>query len=501
MHNITKATYWLAVLLLPHTYTYGQQAGASERIRQVLPIIDSIYQGFAASNHSPGLAYAIVYGDDAIHMGTLGHTDIQRQIPVTPRSVFRIASMTKSFIAAAILQLRDAGKIHLDAPITRYIPELEGQRLLTEDAPQITIRHLLTHSAGFPEDNPWGDRQLEISDEEFMALIHDGFTVSNAPGITYEYSNTGYALLGEVVRRVSGQRYDAYIDTNLLTPLGMTNTYWEYTDVPDSLLARGYRWVNGQWVAQPMLHDGAYGAMGGLMTSLEDFANYAALFLQAWPARDGADAGPLKRSSLREMQQPWAFNSLNSSDDCPTTSAYGYGLRWTHDCEKVMTVGHSGGLPGFGSNWLILPEYGLGVICFSNVTYAPATAVNMQVAKEIINRSELMPRPAAVSDILRQRRNELVGFLPYWHGAEDSDSFAVNFFLDNYVSMLRAESEAIFAKAGNVRKVNEVVAENNLRGTFIIECEHHDIAVYFTLSPERVPRIQQFSIRLVIGDR
>lgn len=503
MNNIGITLRLLSALfILPTGIVHAQTAN---KLNRAISTIDSIYQSFAAMYHSPGLAYAIVYGGEVVHAGTLGYTDIQQQTPVTPHSVFRIASMTKSFVAAAILQLRDAGKLNLDDPITNHIPEMQTQRLLTTDAPEITIRHLLTHSAGFPEDNPWGDRQLDIDEERFMELIQDGFTFSNAPGIGYEYSNTAYALLGEVIKRVSGIRYDAFIDHHLLQPLGMNHTYWEYTEVPDSLLARGYRWAYDQWVAQPMLHDGAYGAMGGLMSSLHDFAKYTAFFLQAWPARDAQDGGPIKRSSLREMQQPWTFNNLNantlvSGSPCPTVSAYGYGLRWTHDCAKVTTVGHSGGLPGFGSNWIILPDYGLGIICFSNVTYAPTTAVNIRVANEIINLSGLKPRRAEASEILRKRQQELVGFLPAWTGAAESDSFADNFFLDNYIDMLRQESESIFAKAGEIVKVHEIISENNLRGTFTIECARGEIEVYFTLSPEHTPRIQQFSIQLTISD-
>ncbi|MGV3761151.1 serine hydrolase domain-containing protein [Parapedobacter sp.] len=479
------------------TGSYAQMGDAPRRFHRAARVIDSIYDAFATKHHSPGLAYAIVYRGEMVHMGTMGYIDMERQIAVTPQSVFRIASMTKSFTAAAILQLRDAGKLRLDDLVTAHIPELKAQRLPTTDSPPMTIRQLLTHTAGLPEDNPWGDRQLEIDDMEFLALIRNGFSFSNAPGVAYEYSNTGYALLGEIIRRVSGQRFDAYITTHILKPLGMGNTYWEYKNVPDSLLAIGYRWVDEEWVKQPMLHDGAYGAMGGLMTSITDFANYTALHLGAWPARDGDDAGPIHRSSLREMQRPWAFNSLSTSSGCPITSAYGYGLRWTQDCDNITTVGHSGGLPGFGSNWLILPDYGLGIICFSNVTYAPTTAVNTQVAKEVIKLTQLLPQPVAVSAVLKQRQQELMGFLPDWEGAEESDIFAINFFLDNYIDRLRAESTAIFAKAGKLGKVHEIVAENGLRGTFLVEGEHSDIRIHFTLSPERTPRIQQFAIRLV----
>jgi CubicO group peptidase (beta-lactamase class C family) len=95
-----------------------------------------------------------------VHTGGLGYTDVTAKIPVTSKSDFRIASMTKSLTAMAILKLRDEGKLKLDDPAYIYIPEMKNNKYLTKDATPITIRHLLTHAAGYPEDNPWGDRQL-----------------------------------------------------------------------------------------------------------------------------------------------------------------------------------------------------------------------------------------------------------------------------------------------------------------------------------------------------
>src|SRR5690606_11591588 len=180
----------------------AQTDDALKAIQQTIPFIDSAYRAFAREHHSPGLAYAVVYRGQVIHTGTEGFTDVEQHIPVTDRSVFRIASMTKSFVAAAILQLRDAGKLRLDDPVTQYIPEFMDQALPTDDAPAITIRHLLTHTSGLPEDDPWGDPQLDMSRETFYALMKEGFSFSNTPGVKYEYSNTPYALLGEIIRKV-----------------------------------------------------------------------------------------------------------------------------------------------------------------------------------------------------------------------------------------------------------------------------------------------------------
>jgi CubicO group peptidase (beta-lactamase class C family) len=116
--------------------------------------------------------------------------------------------------------------------------------------------------AGFPEDNPWGDRQLAVTDEAMIKMIKNGISFSNVPGTSYEYSNMGFAMLGYIIKKVTGKSFDKYITNNILIPLGMKDTYWDYNNVPAKQLSHGYRWLNEQWVEQPLLKNGAYGAMG-----------------------------------------------------------------------------------------------------------------------------------------------------------------------------------------------------------------------------------------------
>jgi CubicO group peptidase (beta-lactamase class C family) len=473
------------------------------KLAAAYPVIDKLFSTYAARNHMPGIAYGIVAGGRLVHVGGVGYSDVEKKIRVSSQTDFRIASMTKSFVSVAILQLRDAGKLKLDDPAYLYVPELKDQRGPASDAPVITIRNLLTHSAGFPEDNPWGDRQLADSDAEMLSMVKNGLSFSNSPGIGYEYSNTGFALLGYIVQQVSGQPYVQYIDEHIFQPLGMTHTYWEYTKVPQERLAHGYRWLNGQWVEQPMLHEGAYGAMGGLITTLEDFAKYEAFQLDAWPSRSGGDEGILKRSSRREMQQPWTFNNLNAEfryyvdgPVCPMTSSYAYGIRWSHDSRGRTFVGHTGGLPGFGSNWNTLPDYGVGVVSFANLTYANMGAINLQVLDTLVTLTGLRPRAVLVSRILQKRKRELAALLPEWQGAQESGIFAGNFWLDYFVDSLRKDSREIFARAGKIIRVGEMQADNGLRGTFKIEGEKANIVVRFTLTPENPPKIQEFRIWL-----
>lgn len=481
----------------------AQTADKSGKIRAAMPVIEKLLKEYADKYHLPGFAYGVIADGKLAGTVTYGYGNLEKKIPVDTKSAFRIASMTKSFISVAILKLRDEGKIRLDDPAYLYIPELKDQHYLTEDASLITIRQLLTHTAGFPEDNPWGDRQLAISDEQMIAMIKKGISFSNVPGRVYEYSNMGFAMLGYIIKKISGKTYEDYITENVLLPLGMKDTYWEYAKVPEKQLVKGYRLVDGKYIEQPMLHDGAYGAMGGMITSMEDFAKYAAFHLDAWPPRNGKENTVLKRSSVREMQYPWVFNTLNADYKypggraCPTTLAYGYGLRWSKDCQGREITGHSGGLPGFGSNWMVLPDYGIGVIFFGNHTYAPGTLINYHIIDTLLAVTGLKPDKVPVSKILNQRKEELTTLLPAWKNAEQSGIFAENFFSDYFIDALRKESATIFDRAGKIIKANEMVAENNLRGYFILDGEKADVKISFTLSPENPPLIQHYTIELI----
>lgn len=473
-----------------------------QKIEGTYPVIDKIYKEYAEGNHFPGMVYGIVVDGELVHTGSVGYTDLENKTEATSQSDFRIASMSKSFTAMAILKLRDEGKLRLDDPVSLYIPEAKNMKRLTKDAPAITIRMLLTHSAGYPEDNPWGDRQLANTDEQLIALYKKGISFSHDPGLEYEYSNLGFATLGYIIKKVTGEPYQKYIAYNILKPLGMVHTYYEYSKVPKKLLAHGYRWLDGKWVEQPMLHDGSYGAMGGMITTIEDFSKYVAFHLSAWPPRDDAETGPIKRSSVREMQYPWDVNGFNANYKTatgrpyPFVSAYCYGLRWRKYIDGTTAVGHTGGLPGFGSEWTIYPEYGIGVICFANLTYANTGNVNVQVADTLIRLSGIKQRQLPPSDILTKRKNELVKLLPEWNNAQQSGIFAMNFFMDFSPDKLKAQAEEIFAKAGKITGVSEVVPENQLRGYFIMTGEQANIKVSFTLTPENPSLIQQYRIAL-----
>jgi CubicO group peptidase (beta-lactamase class C family) len=504
----TYHQFFLAIFLLgimtcqaqfkaSYTTPSYNDATRNARIQKTFPVIEKMYKEYAEKNHFPGYAFGIVVDGQLVFKGSGGYANLEEKIEATSTSMFRIASMSKSFTAMAILQLRDAGKLKLDDAVEKYIPALRGQGL-TKDTPPITIRHLMTHDAGFPEDNPWGDRQLAVTEEKLISFIQKGISFSTATGLEYEYSNLGFTMLGYIIHKVSGLPYDVYIEKNILKPLGMQGTTYEYSKVPGTLLANGYRYINNQWKKEALLHNGIYGSMGGMITSIDMFSKYVAFHEMAWPARNDQETLPLKRSSIREMNVPANFISLTtpytfmSGRKLTTTNSYSYGLNWMNDAENRKSIGHSVGLPGFGSNWRFMPEYGIGVILFANVTYAPTSILNISILDTIVQLAQLKPRAVSVSPILTIRQNELITSFQNWN--HPASIFAINFFDDYPKEMLIQQTTDLLKQVGKILRVNPMSAENQLRGYCIIDCEKGQLKLSFTLSPENPALIQEYHL-------
>ena len=283
----------------------SDEASPLERIRPAFAEVDRLFNSFAERSHAPGMARGVLLDGQLVHTGSAGFREVESRSPIGTDTVFRIASMTKSFTALSILKLRDEGRLSLDDPAERHVPELRGLAYATADSPKITIRHLLSHSEGFPEDNPWGDRQLARTDAEMSEMMRRGIPFSTAPGTAYEYSNFGFAILGRIVANVSGQPYATYVSENILRPLGLDSTTLQAAEVPADRLAHGYRWQDEAWIDEPPLPDGAFGPMGGMLTSTADLGRYVGFLMNAWPPRDDPETGPVRRASVREMQQVW----------------------------------------------------------------------------------------------------------------------------------------------------------------------------------------------------
>lgn len=518
-----RIAFLLAVLVLPAISPAPQtpaprfaDPGRRDTLARAFPEIDRLFVKYAADAHVPGAAWGIIVDGQLAHTGVTGYRDVPSKAPVTPDTVFRIASMTKSFTAMAILKLRDEGRLSLDDAAEKYVPELASLVYPTSDAPKITIRHLLSHATGFPEDNPWGDQQLADSDEQLSALIRSGIPFSNAPGVAYEYSNFGFAILGRVVGNISHGMHGAqgvtagaadtptadytrYVTENILMPLGMTSTTLEPGSVPADRLAHGYRWEDEQWKNEPLLANGSFGAMGGMLTTLSDLGKYVGALLAAWPPRDGPELLPIRRASLREMQQVWRPAPATVTRSGPAVQlnagGYAYGLRVSQNCQFPTIVAHGGGLPGFGSYERWLPEYGVGLIAFGNRTYA-GWASTFDAAFDLLARTGgLQPRAVQPSPALAAARDAVSSLVVRWDDAVADRIAAVNLFLDESRPRRKAGIDAVLARVGACSAGSGFDhVENALRGDWTLNCERGRVRVAITLAPTSPPKVQYLSV-------
>jgi CubicO group peptidase (beta-lactamase class C family) len=506
----------LVALGLPSgTVVHAQKPNAGEtafgdpdriaKLERVMPEVDRLMREFADRSHVPGIAYGIIVDGTILHAGAVGLRDVAARSPVDTGTVFRIASMTKSFTALAILQLRDAGQLALDDPAERFLPELASLAYPTTDSPKITIRHLLSHSAGFPEDNPWGDQQLADSDDDLSRMMKAGIPFSTAPGTAYEYSNYGFALLGRIVAKVSGQPYSRYVAEHILEPLGMRATTLEVAAVPAGRLAHGYRRQDERWLEEKPLPDGAFGSMGGMLTSIGDLSRWVGFMLAAWPPRDGAETGPVRRSSVREMQQVARFSGATAvrTGDGLTLSAggYGFGLGIRQTCRFRASVSHSGGLPGFGSVMRWLPDYGVGIVAVGNLTYTSWGGVTDQVLDALANSGGLIPRPPKPAPVLTELRDRVTRLVARWDDALADSVAAMNLWLDESKDRRHRAIDRLRAEQGEgCHNDGPFEVENALRGRWRMACRSGALRVSITVAPTEPPRVQFLEVSALAAD-
>ena len=471
-------------------------AARRTKLESALPAVERAFEKFYRERGTPGLAFGMVVDGQLVLAKGLGLANRESNTPVTAQTRFRIASMTKSFTALAILKLRDEGKLSLEDPVAKWIPEIAKWTPPTRDSPALRVRHLMTHSAGFPEDNPWGDQQLGISEAELDAWLKKGVPFSTSPGTAYEYSNYGFALLGRIVTKASGTAYRTYVEKEILLPLGMADSTLEPAEAPKEKTAVGYRRTGDMYSVEPSLRHGGFGAMGGLVTTLNDLARYVAFQLDAYPPRDDADRGPVRRASRREMQTLSRHSGIRGIGENPVhlrASGYGFGLGVTHDCAFGHIVSHGGGLPGFGSNMTWLPEHGIGFLSMANLTYAGPSSPVYEALEALQQAGALEPRVLGPSPVLVSMQMAITSLWQKWDAGTAQRIAAMNLYLDQPAEARRLEMERLKREMGACRAEGPVMAENWLRGTFLLACDHGKVDVEFTLAPSNPPAIQHLS--------
>ncbi len=470
------------------------------KIESAFPEIDKLFGAYAADKRIPGIVWGIVIDGQLVHVGSAGVQDLVSKSPVTPTTAFRIASMTKSFTALAILKLRDQGKLSLEDPVSKWIPQFARMELPTLDSAPLKVRQLLSHSAGLPEDNPWGDQQLAASDADLDAWLQRGLPFSTPPDTRYEYSNYAFGLLGRIVAKASGIPYEEYVHKQILEKLAMHASTFRFSEVPAAQRAIGYRLKpDGTYLAEPPLAQGVFGAAGGLLTDAQDLGKYVAFQLSAWPPRDAPDDGPVRRSSVREMSHLWtpANLTVRRQDGVvqATESGYGYGLRVSTDCRFEHIVAHGGGLPGFGSYMAWLPDYGVGIFSMATLTYSGPSEPTNRAWDVMLRTGGLQRRVVPASPQLAEMRGHIINLWKHWDDTEAKKISAMNFLIDAPASQRQQEIRKLQDEVGECADAGPVVAENWLRGQFNLTCTHGTVGAFFTLSPTQPPAIQHLSFQ------
>ncbi len=446
------------------------------------------------------VAWGIVAGGELVLSG--GHIAEPDAMP-TEHTVFRIASMTKSFTATALLMLRERGMLRLEDVVADLAPEFAAVVGPTTDSPPITVRHLLTMAGGMATDDAWADRHLDVSADELDSLLGKGLTFAWAPGFGGEYSNLGYAMLGRIIHRLTGRRAQEFISEEILRPLGMTRTTWLQPDHDD--WARPFRVEDGQRIADAApLGDGAIAPMGGLWSCLADLTRWVGFLADAFPPRDDPDDGPLCRASRREMQQ--VSRAWPTTRTVPTGEGdaaiperidgggYGYGLFVMHDIRFRHFVYHSGGLPGYGSNMRWLPSCGIGVITLGNATYVPMSPLARRIL-EIVDDHGLVPRPAPEPGAaFFDAAGRLASLLSDWTDVAADDLFTDNVALDESYARRAARAAAAVAAHG-VLTLASVKTESATRGQAVMRhADGTDLLIDMDVSPLVPPQIQFYEV-------
>ena len=471
-------------------------------IRQVDALADRTFAGWKV----PGLVYGVTLGQELVHVRGLGTLRVGEDATPDGRSVFRIASMTKSFTAATVLSLRDEGRLRLDDPAEQHVPELASLRYPTTDSPRITIRHLLTMTAGFPTDDPWGDRQQGLDLGAFSRLLAGGLSFAWAPGTRFEYSNTGYGILGRLITNVAGREYREVVRERMLAPLGMDDSGYLEEEADPDRLARGYLWRDGAFVEEPMDPYGALAPMGGLFTTVEDLSRWVAGFVDAFPPRDDPEgAHPLSRASRREMQQAWVPEVVRlshvSADAMPDVEGlhYGFGLFQLDDIRYGRTIGHSGGYPGFGSHMRWHPSSGLGVIAFANHRYAPAAPLARDMMNELVRLESAPVRRTRANAATLAARDAVERLLADWDDDLAARTFAMNVELDEPVALRKAAAARLVERHGALHRDADTPDESLTAYHLVwwLRGDRGRVRAEVLLSPELPPKVQALNLTSV----
>ena len=316
-------------------------------------LFESWILGQIAYRNLPGVAVGVVHDQQLVWAKGFGYADLQSRTAMTPATLFRMASHSKLFTATAIMQLRDAGKIHLDDTVSTYLPWFRIQPASADD-PGITIEELLTHSAGLPREAGAHWTEMNFPDAKGIESFVKDHVAAYPPEVRWKYSNLGFTIAGMVVENVSGEKWADYVQHHIFDPLGMTSSS---VDKPASGLATGYgkRMPDGTRAKMPFVDARAMAPATGITSNVDDMARFVSLQF-----RQGKPGGSqiLSTGALRIMHRVRMLENNWKSGN-----AIGFAVR--REGDKTY-VGHGGSYFGYKTQTYMQMEPKVGVIVLTN---------------------------------------------------------------------------------------------------------------------------------------
>ncbi len=327
--------------------------------------VEAIVAPFLARAEAVGLSVAVARAQDLVFSRAYGFADLEFEVRADEDTLVRLGSVTKQFTAAAILRLQQRGKLNVDAELAEYVPEFSTQ------GHAVSVRQLLTHTSGVPSytdlGRAWFDVVArELTHEELLALVAEK-PLDFEPGTRFNYSNTGYYLLGMIVERVSGVPYGDFLAREFFEPLGLTRTRYDSNAEVIPNRAQGYGFADGKPQNDLAIGMSQPGGAGGLVSTAKDLVRWQ-LALVSGKVVDAA--------AYEEMTTPFMF-----PDGSETT--YGFGL--THgELDGPRSVSHGGGIFGFNSFLAYYPDARLSVAVISNSESLSSGMVAGAIARDLL---------------------------------------------------------------------------------------------------------------------
>ena len=337
-------------------------------IRAAIALVEAQIGSEQRDRNVPGISAGIVYDQELIWQQGYGYANLEAQIPADLNTVYRVASITKLFTSTMLMKLRDEGKLSLDDPVEKYLPEFKIKSPFADARPP-TFRQIASHASGLPrEGNHDGWRTMHMPTIESLIAGLNGDEMRLPTMTEPKYSNLGVSIMGYALSKIARQDYASYVEANVLQPLGMESSGFDRSRYGEQRYAIGYDFVGagspdattGGMAPAPHWDEQGFRPGGGMYSTVADIAKFIAMQFRDAPAGGNQVLGG---STIREMHMP-----ANVMPDFELGFGIGWGIRRVSGCK---VIGHSGGLPGYTTNISLVPALKLAVIVFTNTGTNP----------------------------------------------------------------------------------------------------------------------------------